>query len=564
MEKKWIIAEKKSEDLLTQLLLNRGLVSGPSQHDFLNPSSPHILVSQSHKIFGVAAGETAAAAFLVKEAIASGRTIIIHGDYDVDGLCATAILWETLYFGLGYKNIHPFIPDRFTDGYGLSRQSLEKINQQYGNVTRKPLLITVDCGITAAREVAYAQELGMDVMVVDHHSRPSVLPSAQGLVWSDKVCAAALAWLLSGQLLPETKEAQLDLAALATLADLQPLLGANRSLVKLGLEVLNGSPHPGLKILLETAGLTGRKVGTYEAGWVISPRLNAAGRLESALDSLRLLCTRDRAQARELAARLNRLNIERQRMTLAATAHAKEDYLTSEQTGKEVRKIIFVHHESYHEGVIGLVAGKLVQEFNRPALVLARGAVYSKGSARSIPGFDIINALRKLSHLFEDLGGHPMAAGFTVKNENIPQLAKALWSLADGELTEERLYSSLPIDAQLPLSQINWELLETLKKLEPHGVGNPQPLFLSSGVRLVATQTVGAAGQHLKLRLVDSGKEFPAIWFGQGDLVSSFPSGSAVDAVYSLAEDIWNGNSRLSLHIKDMRLSSPFAKATGD
>lgn len=554
MEKNWIIAERKSGNLLAQLLLNRGIEKAVEQQEFLDPPSPDSLISRNPHLFGISPGKVEQAAGVIRKAINEGQPIIIHGDYDVDGLCSTAILWETLYFGLGYKNVHPFIPDRFTDGYGLSTKSLEKINQQYSNVTMKPLLITVDCGITAAKEVANARQLGMVVIVVDHHSCPGILPNAQGIVWSDKVCATALAWLLGCQLLPEMGKSRLDLVVLATLADLQPLLGVNRSLAKHGLEVLNHTPHLGLKVLLEEVGLLDKRINTYEAGWIISPRLNAAGRLESALDSLRLLCTRDRAQAQKIAAQLNKLNAERQRMTVEMVDHAKESYLTIEQSGNEARRIILVHHESYHEGVIGLVAGRLAQEFNRPTLVLSQGETLSKGSARSVPGFDITAALRKLDYLFEDLGGHPMAAGFTIKNEKIANLEGALLSLADKELAKEALSPPLLIDAQLSLAQINLELLETLKKLEPHGIGNPQPLFLSSGVKMAAVQAVGAEGKHLKLRLADSGKEYSAIWFGQGGLVSSFTSGSVVDVVYSLAEDTWNGSSRLSLHIKDMRV----------
>lgn len=548
MEKKWIVAEKKSEDLLTQLLLNRGLDSETAQHDFLNPSSPNI--------FGASLEQLTQAVEIVRRAVKEDCPIVIHGDYDVDGLCATAILWETLYFGLGYKNVYPFIPDRFTDGYGLSTKSLEKINQQYSHVTKKPLLITVDCGITAAKEVADARRLGMEVIVVDHHRRPEVLPDAQGLVWSDRVCAAGLSWLLGYQLCPQISSSQLDLAALATLADLQPLLGINRSLAKYGLEVLNRSPHLGLKILLEAAGLVGRKIDAYGVGWIIAPRLNAAGRLEKAIDSLRLLCTRDRAQAQEIAAQLNKLNAERQRMTVGMVEHAAASYQAIEQASGRDGKVIFVQHETYHEGVIGLVAGKLAQEFNRPALVLAKGDTYAKGSARSIPGFDIMAALRGLTHLFEDLGGHPMAAGFTIKNENIAQLEAALRQLVETELAGELLPASLDIDAPLPLSQLNLNFLEKLEQLEPYGVGNPVPAFLSSGIKVVFSQTVGAEGKHLKLRLGDSGKEYAAIWFGQGGLLSSFPPGMSVDIVYTPIEDRWNGNSRLSLHIKDMRVVS--------
>jgi single-stranded-DNA-specific exonuclease len=555
MEKKWLVAEKKSDDVVTQLLLNRGLNGVGQQREFLQPAPPHTLLARSPGSLGVSRPVWEQAVDLIRCAIGKERPLVLHGDYDVDGLCSTALLWETLYFGLGYKNVHPFIPDRFREGYGLSSSSLARICQQWSQGTVKPLLVTVDCGLTAVREVARARELGWDVLVVDHHQCPAVLPLANLIVWSDQVCATGLAWWLSHQLLPEIAPLQLDLVALATLADLQPLLGINRSWVREGLGVLNSRPRLGLQVLLEKAGLAGRQVGTYEVSWVLTPRLNAAGRLQNALEALRLLCTRNLTQAQEIAEQLNRLNAERQRMTVTMVAHARESHLISEQASQGTRKIILVHHETYHEGVIGLVAGRLAQEFHRPALVLAKGDIYAKGSARSVPGFDIIAALRKLSPLFEDLGGHPLAAGFTIKNENVAQLGEALPSLVEGEWGEELSGPSLLIDAQLPLTQVNLELLGLLKKLEPHGVGNPQPLFLSRNVGLVAAQTVGTTGQHLKLRLVDNGKEYTAIWFEEGGRLSSFAPGTAVDIVYTPVEDSWNGNSRLSLQIKDMRLA---------
>jgi single-stranded-DNA-specific exonuclease len=474
----------------------------------------------------------------------------------VDGLCAAAILWEALYFGRGYKNVYPFIPDRFTDGYGLSAGSLEKINRQYSTVTMKPLLVTVDCGITAREEIALAKSWGWSVLVVDHHRPEKVLPEADAILWTDQLCAAGLAWFLSFQLDPSSASKQLELAALATVADLQPLLGGNRSLVKFGLSQLAQTKRLGLKALIEAGGFLERKLDTWAVGWILAPRLNAAGRLEDAYTALRLLCTRDRKQAENLAEELSILNRSRQRKTMEVFAHAKMSYQAVQQSSSQEKRIILVGHETYHEGVIGLVAGKLVQEFCRPAIVLSHGEKSAKGSARSIPGFDILAALREAEHLFEDLGGHAQAAGFTIANDKVPTLAETLERLGAKLLADELLSPSLQIDAEIPFETVGEELGEKLKNLEPYGVGNPEPVFLSRGVGVRESRVVGQEGQHLKLRLKRGAQEVTALWFGWRRFASSLPAGAEVDAVYTVGTDRWNGREEIILKIKDLRIVS--------
>lgn len=551
-EKIWQIAQRKSEDLLIQLLLNRNLENISQQEDFLFPPDPETFGCPP-QLPGLNVDDFKKAVSLIKEAIVLKRPIVIHGDYDVDGIGATAILWETIYFGLGYKNVYPFIPDRFSEGYGLSRKSLEKINEEYDGIKgQEPLLVTVDCGITAESEVAFAHQLGFKVIIVDHHVRPEKLPKAEAIVWTDNLCSGGLSWFLSFCLDKDNARYQLDLAALTIVADLQPLTDVNRSLLKAGLKSLETGKRVGIRSLAEAAGMSDRTLGTYELGWVIAPRLNAAGRLENALTALRLLCTRDLNQAKRLAKGLNEVNAERQRITLEAFNHAREIV-----SSKQVDKILMVVHEDYHEGIIGLVAGRLVQEFYRPSLVISKGEIFSKGSARSVRGFDIIAALKKIEELFEGLGGHPMAAGFTVKTENLRRLEEALFVLGEKEISSDLLKAVVNVDAEVPLSSIADEFWKLIRKLEPFGLGNPTPVFLSRNVRVVQSRCVGTDGKHLKLLLQDSGRSYLAMWFGEGDCLQEFPQGTLVDIVYSLMEDRWNGQQSLGLNIKDLKVSTP-------
>ncbi len=549
VEKIWEVAEKKSEDLLTQLLFNRGLTTELSQGDFLKIPDPATSEELPLALSGIESAQLTKAVTLIKNAIQAGQPIIIHGDYDVDGLAATAILWEAIYFGLKYRAVYPFIPNRFTDGYGLSRESIEKIKQQHCESAAAPLLITVDCGITAVEEVSLAKALGFAVIVVDHHALPAQRTAADAIVWTETLCSGGISWFVAQSLLDGGELEQRDLAALATVADLQPLLGLNRSFVRSGLAVINQKPRPGLKALMVASRMPDRLVGTYELGWLLGPRLNAAGRLESAVKALKLLLTRNLKEAIELAGGLNEVNSERQRILGLSLTHARTSLI-----GADLKKFILVADESYHEGVIGLVAGKLVQEFYRPALVIAKGETVSKGSARSISGFNIIEALRRFEGLFEGVGGHPMAAGFTIRNENLTQLEIELAKVAEELIDEQTLTPKIKVEAELPAGIISQELPAITKKLEPFGVGNPQPIFLARALKVTEVRKVGASGGHLKLGLTKDGLNLPAIWFGAGSQLSAYQPGSIADIVFTVLEDSWNGYPRVSLNVKDARL----------
>ena len=555
MKKKWIVAEKFSEDIISQLLYNRGLKEKNAVANFFNPPALEVIAAQySNYLEKIDPNEVEKAVGLVQKAIDSGQPIVIHGDYDVDGICGVVILYQALK-SLG-ANVTPFIPDRFEEGYGLSTKSIDKIQQ---SVT-SPLLITTDCGIGAIDEVRYAKSQGFEVIITDHHSQGLALPEADAIVWTDELAGAGVAYLLASRLATKIKDQRskikvLDLVALATIADVQPLTGVNRALVKQGLEELNRTAKVGLRELIKVSGLEGKELGTYEVGWVLGPRLNASGRLGNASDSLKLLLTNDSAEAQEISAKLNRINQERQQLTQRIVNEARRQVNLSDT-------VIVVYNKSWHEGVVGLVAGRLKEEFYRPAVVIGGSGEIGKGSARSISGFNIKEALGQCQEFLLASGGHAMAAGLSIEPKRVNQLREKLNSIANEELTEEGLTPTLKIDVEAALPQLGWDLVENLKKFEPFGVGNPKPTFLTKSVRILSIRTVGNNGKHLKFQIRDVDNvtmqpcsHFPVIGFGFGEWGTKLRPGDLVDIVYNLEENHWNGRRTLQLKLKDLRKS---------
>ncbi|PIV00665.1 single-stranded-DNA-specific exonuclease RecJ [Candidatus Shapirobacteria bacterium CG03_land_8_20_14_0_80_39_12] len=533
----------KSEEIIKILLDNRGLKTKMEQEEFLNPESPEKLTAED---LGIDDKEIKKAVKRINKAIKESESIIIYGDYDADGICATAILWETLYCLT--KNVLPYIPERINEGYGLNRDSIAKLKNQNSKLG---LIITVDHGITAAGKIKYAKELGIDVVVCDHHQVSKEKPKCIAIVHTDKICAAAIAWFLAKEILKDGSNRQslianyLDLVAIASIADLEPLTGINRSLVKFGLKALNETKRCGVLAILEEAGLKAGDLGTYEVGYIIAPRLNAMGRMEHALESLRLLCTKDYVRAKSLADKLGFTNKERQILTEETVKQAK--LLVAGIEG-ELPKFLVVDSDQYEEGIIGLVAGKLVEEYCRPALVISRGEIYSKASARSIAGFNIIEAIRAQSDILIDAGGHPMAAGLTVETVKINDLRKRLILTAEKQITEEMLKKTLKIDLEIPLSYVSMKLWEGIQKLSPFGLGNPEPIFASEA-EITDFRLVGNEGKHLKLMLVG---KISAVAFNQGYLSSKLSLGKKIRIAYSLSLNEWNNEKKVELKVKDI------------
>lgn len=528
--KKWQILGTDDKDIIAVLLKNRGLKTKKEINDFLHPYSPDLLNPLD---VGIDNGQLRKAINKIKRAIEKKESVVVYADYDADGITAGAIMWETLH-GLGAR-VMPYIPDRREEGYGLSVKGIDSVKKDY-NPT---LIITVDHGITAWEKVKYAQKLDIDVIVTDHHVKPKKLPRCM-IIHTTELSGAGVAWFVAKELTPDP---DLSLAAIGTIADMMPLVGPNRTITKYGLEAINKTSRVGLNALLADAGLTKGSVGTYEVSHMVAPRINAMGRIEHALDALRLLCTGRKEKAAVLAQTLGLKNRERQQLTTETTLHALS------LVPKSRKKLIFVVHESYNQGVIGLVAGKLVEEYYLPAIVVSKGEVYSKASARSIAGFNIVEAIRTASDILVDVGGHPMAAGFTVETKNLGILQDRLEKLAAKELSEDKLTRVLRIDAEIPLSVVTEELWKKLRAFEPFGFGNPEPVFATKHVTVREARLVGAEGKHLKVKI--DGLE--AIAFNFGKLYGKLQPDASIDIAYTIALDTWNGNKRLQLKIKDIK-----------
>ena len=536
----WKVSQKnysqENKDWLLEILAkNRGLLSKKELDKFLNPTIEQIL--------NVQATDLKKAVNRVEKALKNKEKVIVYSDYDADGICASAIVWETL-FALGV-NIMPYVPHRIKEGYGLSIPAIEEHATKGIN-----LIITVDHGVTAVKQIETAKKLGIDVIVTDHHVKPKSLPKPHALVHTTALCGAGVAWRFCWEIVKKIKPSykvellqKLELAAIATVADLVPLTGANRAIVKLGLEKLNKTKRPGLVSLIKSSGIVS-PITAYEIGHVIAPRINAMGRLEHGLDSLRLLCAKNVKKADELASLLSTTNTKRQSLTTYAADQALTMVDSSQLVG-----VLF--HKSWHEGIIGLVASKLVEKHYRPMIAISRGPKFSKGSARSIHGFNIIEAIRASSEFLIDAGGHPMAAGFSIKTEHIKTFSKQINVYAQKAISEEMLTPVLKIECELDVQDINPQTLKLIKTFEPYGIGNLQPIFLTEQMLVEDVRGVGMTSKHLKLQI--SGKS--AIGFNMGEKRYKLRPGNSVDVVYSIEEDNFNGKGKVQMKIKDIRPS---------
>jgi single-stranded-DNA-specific exonuclease len=496
------------------------------------------------------------------QAVARRETVAVFGDFDVDGITAAALLTEALR-ELGATAL-PYIPDRFREGYGLNVSAIADLAGRGAG-----LLVAADCGTSSIAEVAEANRLGMDVLVLDHHAIPPELPASLALVnpklgdgcgphadlASVGVAYQTVAALYRAIDRPWEGNRFLDLVAIGTVGDLVPLLGENRHLVKLGLAALQNTGRPGLRALMATTGARPGAMDAESIAYGLAPRLNAAGRLAHAEASLRLLLTTSDSEGQALAAQLNALNQERQRQTEQAVALASELLAIEDPQGS--LPLIFIAHPDIPQGIAGLVASRLLDERYRPAVVCQTGEGQSRASCRSIPEFDIVGALRRQEKLLVRFGGHRLAAGFTVANENLPALKQALLKHADETLVGVELSPALDIDAELPLARLRGEEIRWLQSFAPHGQGNPEPTFLSRGVLVAEARAIGNEGRHLRLRLKDGLVTWPAVGFDLGEL--AMEPGQRADVVYALAVDRRSGDTysagsgqALELRVKDL------------
>lgn len=540
--------EPEIKEIASLLLKNRGIKTQKEEKEFFNPVDP---LKLSLRELEIKEAEVKKAIQRIKKAVKSKEKVIVYGDYDADGICGTAVLWEALYSL--HLNVLPYIPERFSEGYGLNIESIKKLKKENPDLS---LIITVDHGIVGDKKIDVARELGIDVIISDHHQPGKIKPKAYAIVHTLKIGGAGVAWILAREIAKRIKqkkikpETSLELVAIGTISDQIPLLGPNRSFVKYGLEKLNKTKRVGLISLFEEASLIPGGIGPYEVGFMIAPRINAMGRLTHAIDSLRLLCTKDNKRARELAIHIGKTNQERQRIVDEVVLQARE----SLKDGVK-ESVIVLAHENYHEGVIGLAAAKLVEEFYRPAIVLSKKEGVSKASARSISGFNIIETIRKLESLYIEGGGHPMAAGFSIETTKIEEFKRKINKISKPLLTEEVLTKRLKIDVEINFNQINWDLFEIVKSFEPTGLGNSTPTFVTKGTKMIDAKVMGRDGRHLRLRLEENATVFSAIAFGSGHLFNQLSPDSKIDVAYTLSVDEWNGDKRLELKIRDIKFT---------
>ncbi len=493
----------------------------------------------------------------VRRAIKSGEPLAVFGDFDVDGVTATALLTDALR-RLGAA-VRPYLPDRFAEGYGLNLAAIDSLRQ-----AGIRLLLTVDCGTSSLAEIDHANQIGMEVVVLDHHTVPSQLPAAIAIVNPRRaenrypepnLTSVGLAYKLAAALFNSLAQnwepnRYLDLVALGTIADVAPLQNENRSLVRRGLAALSTTARPGLRALIENARIDPSRVDAQAVGYVLGPRLNAAGRLAHARQAFDLLLEEDEEKARQQALALTALNQQRQRQTTAAMELAQK--LLMEEDAEA--PLLFIGHEDIASGIVGLIAGRLAEERYRPAIVYETGDATSRASCRSIPEFDITDALRKRPELLVRFGGHRTAAGFTVENDKLPALKESMLAQAGEALDGLELAPTIDIDAAVPLHRMSPELIHWLSALAPFGQGNPEPTFLSRGLEVLEVRVLGSDGQHMRLKLRDGSATWPAIAFGFGPAGRSpidAQPGKRLDAVFSFASDRF-GREALELRIKDM------------
>lgn len=543
--------------VVAQLLLNRGIRTTEAAAHFFAPDYERDLEpAEGLKDLPQAATE-------IERTIAAQQKIVIHGDYDADGLTSAALLADAIRSIGG--DVTTFVPDRYRDGYGVTTENLTRFIQE-----KIGLVITVDCGIACAPEIALARQDKLKVIVTDHHEPPSEIPETEAVInpkrpgdqyRNKELTGAGVAFKLAQQLLRRSslsapaKEAAekwlLDLVAIGTVADLAELRGENRALVHFGLTVLRKSPRPGIQALLTVAGTEQSAISAGTIGFALAPRLNAAGRLGGADEALQLLTTKDRVEAKRLAERLEQLNRERRELTETAVDEART------KLGKVTdRDAIIIVDGVWKSGIAGLIAGRLSQTYGRPALVLGKDGDTYTGSARSTPQLNITEALRAHEQLLERFGGHAQAAGLTVRADRLEQLKSALRAFAGKRLSAEDFLTHRQVDADLELAEFTEETARWLERFEPHGRGNPRPVLRLRRATVVQSGLVGAEGRHLKLQLsLTDGRSVAAIAFGAGDRATEAKRGVELEVLGRPSLNEWKGRTSLEWHVDDFRIA---------
>lgn len=558
--KRWVIAPPADSTILAglgrqslleaQLLYNRGIVDPESAAGFLAAGYPTDTDPFLLKDMDVTVER-------INRALSENQRIAIYGDYDVDGVTATALLVEVLR-NLGGE-VQAYIPDRFDEGYGLNEHALQALRDQVVQ-----LVITVDCGVRSVTEAEFSRKIGLDLIISDHHHPEQVIPPALAVI-NPKIAGQAypfpdlagvgVAYKIAQAVLEKIgggkkyADRWLDLVALGTVADLAPLTGENRALVRAGLQTIRAGKRIGLQSLCRAAGVNQSNIGATDIGFMLGPRLNAAGRLETAMNAYQLLVTTDPVEAGDLSSLLNKQNSDRQEITRQTQAAAVDRI---GQPGED-DYLLFVTDAEFNEGIVGLAASRLAEQFYRPAVVGVTGPETTRCSCRSIPGFHITNALDECSELFIRHGGHAAAAGFTIPNERVEELRIRLREIARRELAGKDLTPQMSADAQVNLADLNPQLLAFLDQLQPTGYGNPETYFVARNLTVKSRRAIGSDNRHLKLAVTDGWFTIDAICFRFGHLVTALPP--KVDLLFAFERNIYNGQVYLQLNVKDIQAS---------
>jgi single-stranded-DNA-specific exonuclease len=537
--------------VVRQILFNRGISTEQEAQSYFQADLPD-------EIQGSRLGGMDAAVSRIAYAIKHQEKISVYGDYDVDGVTATALL--TLALEAMGANVRPYIPNRFEEGYGLNIDAIDALQEEG---TR--LIITVDCGIRSPEESRYVNQLGMELIISDHHHPGEVLPDAVAIINPKlagdsypfkELAGVGLAYKIAEALVDQLEATNLylpellDLVALGTVADLAPLTDENRTLVRRGLQSLKYTKHQGLLSLMMISRINPAKISASDIGYSLGPRLNAAGRLDSALAALDLLLTNDVFTAGRLAQQLEMQNRERQKITRTIQKMAEQLAFQDE----EDVCLLFAAHPEFNPGVVGLAASRLTEMYYRPAIVAHQGESETRGSCRSIKEFHITEALDQCADLLVRHGGHAAAAGFTVENENLPELVNRLKQIAQDQLANQVLKPTLVADVEIPLHQLKPDLLYHINLMEPTGYGNRQPHFISRELFVQFAKTVGNDGNHLKLVITDGLVTFDAIAFRLGSWMERMPN--KIDLLYTFELNEFNGRTNLQLNVKDIKPSS--------
>ena len=557
--------------VLLQILFHRGIRTQEEMDIFLGPDWSRDVLSPYQFL------QMREAVDRVFFALTQGEMITIHGDYDADGVCGTAVLFSTLRdicraLNFDEQKLSTYIPHREKEGYGLSVETMEQLAQSQHTT----VVITVDCGISNKPAIDRGKTLGVDTIVCDHHTMPEELPDQTVLIHplvpgetykNTFLCGTGVAFKLACALYEEARvrgggivEGQekwlLDLVAIATVTDIMPLQGENRVLELYGLQVLNKTRRVGLRKLIEIAGGKWGLLDTDSIGFLIGPRLNAAGRMNHATEALNLLIEEDEVQATELAIQLQTTNIDRQRVSKRMYEEAKTLLLPQLVDGVPSHNLLVVVSDTWSPGLVGLVASKIVNEFHRPVYVIGKHADVYVGSGRTVGSFDVTAGLRASAEFLEKFGGHPQACGFSIRGEeNLQKAIESFHVFAEKSVQEEDLVSRIICEAEMCLEDISWEVFDAIQYVRPFGRGNEEPIFCTRGLRVSSFSPVGNEGKHLKMTVQSpGGRILPAIAFGFGSLLPALSLGQLIDLAFYIRVNEWNGNRELQLFVEDIKL----------